>query len=642
MHHQKTKSSKKSKKEFTIQDFQNRYKFNYLTDSLGEGGEGSVFKAYDEKRSFHVAIKISKVDPKKKTIRLHDQVKMVKEQLEEHTNIAYYEKCYTYAWLDGIYDFGILQYYKDGNLSQLLTKQKISLAQKQSILMQILEGIRFLHNEDIIHRDLKPQNILMVRHDEEYVPKITDFGISKELDDDMGSVFNNSLAGYGTLLYSSPEQLYGFKIRKNTDLWSFGVIAFQTLTGQLPFTTGKFASNTEAGRKELFDQINSRQLPDITPQIPEPWQTLIRHCLVTDTALRIKNVEEAKDILMGNDGGRDAARHVSTENEKNHEPDDTTLTDPIPKKIKTQPQPKQPAPAVPIIIKPRPYRKPIWPYAVSILAVMIMIAVLSLKLLSTPENDLWSDMVNKVSNFIKINSRQTQDEIPQPVDTLEIKMILVEGGTFTIGCTGEQGDECLDDEKPAHQVTVSDFNIGIYEVTQAQWKAVMGNDHNPSYFKGNNLPVERVSWNDTKEFIERLNAATGKQYRLPTEAEWEYAARGGVKSQGYKYAGSNNINDVAWYDENSGRTTQPVGSKSPNELGIYDMSGNVREWCADWYGDYPFQAQQNPEGTSNGGANRVHRGGGMFGSATNCRVSNRRSDAPDGSGNNLGFRLVHP
>jgi serine/threonine protein kinase len=176
----------------------------------------------------------------------------------------------------------------------------LSVEQKQSILTQILSGIEFLHNNGIIHRDLKPQNILIVKRGNEYIPKITDFGISKQLDVNKSSVFSNSIAGAGTLAYASPEQLGDRTIRKNADLWSFGVIAYQTLSGSLPFTTGAHVVTSEEGRMELFQQIKSGVLPAIINSIAEPWQKLIRACLVSDPDKRIKNTQEAKNILTGN------------------------------------------------------------------------------------------------------------------------------------------------------------------------------------------------------------------------------------------------------------------------------------------------------------------------------------------------------
>ena len=219
----------------------------------------------------------------------------------------------------------------------------------------------------------------------------------------------------------------------------------------------------------------------------------------------------------------------------------------------------------------------------------------------------------------------------------DIAMVYVSGGTFTMGATSEQGSDAWDDEKPAHSVTLSGYYIGKYEVTQKLWKAVMGS--NPSNFKGDNLPVERVSWNDVQEFLRKLNAMTGKNYRLPTEAEWEFAARGGNSSRGYKYSGGNSIGNVAWFGVNSGSRTHAVGTKSPNELGIYDMSGNVYEWCQDWYGSYSSSSQRNPQGP-NSGSFRVYRGGSWNYSAGRCRVSFRLYNTPGGRDSYLGFRLA--
>ncbi|MDR1847375.1 MAG: formylglycine-generating enzyme family protein [Bacteroidales bacterium] len=221
---------------------------------------------------------------------------------------------------------------------------------------------------------------------------------------------------------------------------------------------------------------------------------------------------------------------------------------------------------------------------------------------------------------------------PQKSSLPKIEMVFVKGGTFSMG--SNDGDS---DEKPVHSVTVSGFYIGKYEVTQAQWKAVMGN--NPSNFKGDNLPVENVSWNDVQEFIRKLNAKTGKNYRLPTEAEWEFAARGGNSSNGYTYSGSNSIGSVAWYDGNSGNKTHSVGTKQANELGIYDMSGNAWEWCSDWYGGYSSGSQTNPRG-ANSGSYRVLRGGSWYYDSSFCRVAIRDYNTPDIRNYIIGFRLA--
>ena len=223
------------------------------------------------------------------------------------------------------------------------------------------------------------------------------------------------------------------------------------------------------------------------------------------------------------------------------------------------------------------------------------------------------------------------------VNGVSFEMVRVEGGTFRMGATSEQEDEADSDEKPVHGVTLSSYYIGKTEVTQALWQAVMGS--NPSRFEGSDLPVECVSWNDCQEFIQKLNRLTGRNFRLPTEAEWEFACRGGNNSRGYKYSGSNNLGSVAWYEDNSGGQTHPVGTKAPNELGIFDMSGNVWEWCNDWYGNYTSNSQTNPTG-SQSGSDRVYRGGSWCDYARYCRSSNRSYGNPATRYSYLGLRLA--
>ncbi len=224
------------------------------------------------------------------------------------------------------------------------------------------------------------------------------------------------------------------------------------------------------------------------------------------------------------------------------------------------------------------------------------------------------------------------------IDGVRFKMIAVEGGTFTMGATSEQQNPDSD-EKPTHTVTLSDYYIGETEVTQELWAAVMGS--NPSRFTGNiQRPVEKVSWDDCQTFIRKLNELTGENFRLPTEAEWEFAARGGRNSRGYQYSGSSNIDEVVWYYDNSSYTTYPVKTKSPNELGIYDMSGNVWEWCQDWIGPYSSSSQTNPTGPSTG-SHRVRRGGSWeIILARDCRSAYRSSGTPGYRFHDFGLRLA--
>jgi formylglycine-generating enzyme required for sulfatase activity len=233
--------------------------------------------------------------------------------------------------------------------------------------------------------------------------------------------------------------------------------------------------------------------------------------------------------------------------------------------------------------------------------------------------------------------------------------VLVEGGAFTMGSPSNEPDR-FDSEGPRHQVTVKSFYMGKREVTQREWQELMGN--NPSNFKGDNLPVEQVNWFEAIEYCNRRSVKEGltpcsrgsgnsiscdwnaNGYRLPTEAEWEYAAKGGNKNfLPYLYAGSDNLEAVGWYDGNSGSRTHPVGTKAANDLGLYDMSGNVWEWCWDWRGDYGSGTQTDPAGPSSG-SNRVLRGGAWSGNARFPRSSGRNSNVPSGRAGDGGFRLA--
>ncbi len=258
--------------------------------------------------------------------------------------------------------------------------------------------------------------------------------------------------------------------------------------------------------------------------------------------------------------------------------------------------------------------------------------------------DLYSQMA-RLEGLVKRVQDKTSPEWTFTVKGVSFKMVKVVGGAFQMGATSEQGSDADDREKPVHRVTLSNYYIGETEVTQALWYAVMGqkptsdgNQWDSSFGLGDNYPAYFVSWNDCQEFISKLNQLTGQSFRLPTEAEWEFAARGGNSSQGYKYAGSNTIGDVAWY---SNSNSEPVATKSPNELGLYDMSGNVWEWCQDWYDNYSSSDQTDPVGPSSGKF-RVLRGGGYYatGGASGCRVSARGYQGPSSHPFYLGLRLA--
>ncbi|MDE5612603.1 MAG: SUMF1/EgtB/PvdO family nonheme iron enzyme [Odoribacter sp.] len=261
-----------------------------------------------------------------------------------------------------------------------------------------------------------------------------------------------------------------------------------------------------------------------------------------------------------------------------------------------------------------------------------------------------------LKDTVFITQRPVAKDFTETVSGVSLEMVYVQGGTFQMGAS-EDDDEAFDWEKPDHEVTLSDYYIGKYEVTQGLWERVMGttieeqrdkaieywNEDLDLYGKGSENPMYYVSWNEAQEFCTKLSQLTGKKYVLPTEAQWEYAARGGAKSQGYKYSGGNDIDEVAWYWGNSAEkySTSPVGLKKANELGIYDMTGNVWEWCSDWYSSnyYANSPQTDPVGPETG-SYRVYRGGSWDIHAQYCRVSFRGDRSPYFRNKGLGFRVA--
>ena len=658
----------------TQEEFFKRYTYDVVEDRIGGGGFGTVYKAYDNVLHHDVAIKVAEVKTvaSGKTFSLKDEVEAL-SGLPDHPNIAYYEKekLYTFKTPTGVCDFAVMQYYPDGNLSNAI-KQGLTAEQKEDIATQLLEGIDFLHKHKVVHRDLKPSNILIVKHGGKVIPLITDFGLSKAAGVVDGSVFSNSF-GAGTPRYSSPEQLQGNPLRFNTDLWSYGAILYELFTGQQLFTAGSGAANTAQADMEIYNKIVNGNVQSLG-KMPEKWRKVAERCLVVDPTKRAKDAAELFAIIKGEDDeteiteGSSSVSRVSTPSSKG-------ASGPTPPFKggggikKDTPTPTD---------KPT-NKKALW-IGLGIAAAVVVALLLLLNPKSTTPTDPdtqayeacqtvadyrayisdygrnslhYADAKAFVDQYVADSidqARQAQAEKPDQPPTSQpsgasitvtangasFVMKRVSGGTFQMGSDDSEADS---DEKPVHSVTVSTFYMGETEVTQALWKAVMGT--NPSNWRGDNLPVESVSWNDCQEFIRKLNSLTGRNFRLPTEAEWEFAARGGSRSGGTKYAGSNSIGSVAWYVDNSGSKTHAVKGKSPNELGLYDMSGNVWEWCSDWYGSYGSGSQINPKGPSSG-SRRVLRGGGWGDDARCCRVSNRSDLDPDSRNNYCGFRLCLP
>lgn len=231
-------------------------------------------------------------------------------------------------------------------------------------------------------------------------------------------------------------------------------------------------------------------------------------------------------------------------------------------------------------------------------------------------------------------------KVKEVLKEIESKMVQVEAGSFTMGCINPMDTECVYWEKPRHTVTINAFYMCKYDVTQKEWKTIMGSL--PAANTCENCPVINVTWFDAQQFINKLNQLSGKNYRLPTEAEWEYAAKGGNKGHGYKFSGANEANEVAWYDSTLSKSIHPVGQKKPNELGLYDVSGDVWQWCSDWFDPkyYRNSPSNNPAGPPSGKVDKVVRGGSWWGPMRDCRVANRDKFPAESKDDDVGFRLV--
>ena len=509
-------------------------------------------------------------------------------------------------------------------------------AEAVAILGRVCSALSFMHSQRMLHLDLKPKNIMCSTKGEVF---LIDFGLSKQFGAN-GEPESSTTIGAGTPGYAPLEQANPIKdgtFPATLDIYALGATMYKTLTGQRP----PVATDVLNEGFPLEPLVQHHRSPSLIK--------VIACCMSPMKKDRYQTVAE----LL-----RDYPP-LAVEDEKTEFKEDTeaTILDepvehptggaPVPPPIVESEIIVQPSPKEKMAIEPskdiaRPAASMKYTRTdviLSVLAGLLLVLLVFGAIAKNCTNNHSSD------DTLPLYPLQADPTLDITVNGVTFTMVRVEGGTFTMGATSEQTGANYD-EKPAHRVTLSDYYIGQTEVTQALWEAVMGETSTSDgalwelrFGLGDNYPAYNISYNDVLSFISKLNSLTGRTFRMPTEAEWEYAARGGNKSKGYLYSGGNTIGDVAWYGDNSGSQTHPVAQKAANELGLYDMSGNVYEWCSDWYGSYSSSSQTNPKGPRTG-SGRVMRGGGWNSDATRCRVAFRGRVSPSSRYSNFGVRLA--
>ena len=479
----------------------------------------------------------------------------------------------------------VMEYLDSGSLRDYVHKHGALPEQEAlDIMVPIMQAVGYLHQHRMTHLDIKPYNVMLKINPDtgDIVPVLIDFGLSKHYDKNGKPTSTVRVSGFSDG-YAPVEQYTGiYTFTPQADVYALAATLYYALVGKDPIIASELTRNTIL-----------RNLPNV---ISESVKNAISAGMRMRKEERLQNVGELLKCI--------------DDHPKEKRQDSNSDTARMSHKTQTIRKTRQ-----------KTYLRYIWIGAVLIGLIPVIGILISVFInISVFTNDKTSNIIIPVKGGVSI------------------EMVKVEAGSFDMGATPEMKNPDSD-EKPVHRVKLTNgYYIGKYEVTQALWKAVMGS--NPSMFKGDSLPVENVSWKDCQNFVSKLNSMTRRKFRLPTEAEWEYAARGGNMSRGYKYSGSNTLGEVAWcYDSKSGYKTHTVGTKQPNELGIYDMSGNVWEWCQDWYDQYSESSQNNPTGAASG-AERVCRGGAWGSLAVSCRSSERDRCTPTYSCDNLGLRLI--
>ena len=528
----------------------------------------------------------------------------------------------------------VMEYAPNGSLADKVKAQgALSEPVATRYILQVADALDFIHQKTMNHLDVKPGNIVLNEADDTI---LIDFGLSKQYDTTGDQTSTTPLGiseGFAPMEQYKKGGVGTFT--PETDIYALGATFFFLLTGTPPPSASDVNEDGVPIDKLRAKGVSENAISIICQSMEGHKKDRMKQVRTFINGLKEKayanpqsskkagDSTNAKNSSKTNDSTNSNAAHTDTSNDSNAF-DETIVVDGRKGKQKNED----------IQINERQRNKTKKSYSVVIVLVVVALLIFTLLYAFIFGNNTQNNN-NTVVSHEHMGSVPAANEVFKVKD-IEFRMIKVEGGTFTMGATSEM-ETPEDDEKPTHQVTLSSYYIGETEVTQALWQAVMGS--NPSWFEGDELPVEKVSWNDCQTFISKLNALTGKRFRLPTEAEWEFAARGGNQSRHTPYSGSSRIDDVAWYYGNSDIKTHPVKTKQPNEFGIYDMTGNVWELCQDWYGSYSNYAQTNPTGAGSG-SSRVCRGGGWYDSPGVCRSSRRNGIMSGYSDSGLGLRLV--
>ena len=561
--------------------------------ALGQGGFGRVFLAEHTRLNQSYVVKLLGADVSRNDDyrnRFLQEAKVLAKL--KHPNIVPVQDVDIF---EGRPHY-IMSYVEGGSLGDLLIKEKkLSTEKALEIASKLLSALSEVHNKGIIHRDLKPENVLL---DESGEPILIDFGIARV------ETSKNTKGGtyLGSLQYSSPEQCEASpNLNHTSDLYSLGIMLFELLTGEPPF---------KGSETSLIAQHNTAKLPSVSGKIEnsklaDGIQAVLQKACAKEPSARYNSAKEMREAVLGliqvkskpnPEWEKMEAEHKSREEELRKKEEELQARE----RAVVQEKKVEVVKASPVLENP--------------------------------------------------SSSKTY------TNSLGMEFVLIPAGEFMMGAV-PQDKEAGDGEKPQHKVRITKpFYMGKYPVTQEEWEKIMGN--NPSYFQkaGKKAPVETVSWNDCQEFIKKLGKKEGKTYRLPTEAEWEYAARGGGSTSlvgepgrttptgSYVYTfgdDASKLGDYAWYDKNSSDTTHPVEQKKPNTIGLYDIMGNVWEWCEDWYDEnyYKNSPSADPKGAEKG-VYRSLRGGSWYHDAGGCRLSLRIGRDPDYWDSGRGFRLV--